>query len=234
MTTMKKQLTVKPDYNEFLQAVDEYTAEIPIVIRQPFRQALHSEYEGDYEKVEERCRVILAVHPHNTEALALLGRAQLSQQKYQEAEETLREVLTKEPDRNFERIEHGIAFHALGKYHEAIGELQKADPEKDYHPFYYSTLGNCYQNTGNRKKAKDAFRVQIALWEKDREILSAENLDACFCNVIYLDGALSLTELSADLDAYRKFLSETEMTPVMKDHLANNIAYWSTLLTLPA
>ncbi len=231
---MKNQLTVKPEYNEFLQAVDEYTAQIPAVIRQQFRQALHSEYEGDYKKVEEICRDILESQPYNVEAQALLGRALLSQQKYEEAEETLREVLEKEPDRNFERIEHGISLQALGKYHEAIGELLKADPEKDHHPFYYSALGNCYQNTGNRKKARDAFRGEISLWEKNGEILSAENLDACFCNIIYLDGALSLTELSADLDAYRAFLRETEMTMVMKEHLANNIAYWSTLLTLPA
>ena len=60
MTTKKKQLTVKPEYDEFLQAVDEYTTQIPLVIRQQFRQALHSEYEGDYQKVEEICRDMLA------------------------------------------------------------------------------------------------------------------------------------------------------------------------------
>ena len=91
MATTKKQLTVKPEFNDFLQAVDEYTAQLPLVIRMPFRQALHCEYEGAYEKMEELCRGILAGHPENTEALALLGRAQLSQQKYKEAEETLRE-----------------------------------------------------------------------------------------------------------------------------------------------
>ena len=97
MPTTKKQLTVKPEFNDFLQAVDEYTAQLPLVIRMSFRQALHSEYEGDYGKVEELCRGMLASHPENTEVLALLGRAQLSQQKYKEAEETLRDVLEKEP-----------------------------------------------------------------------------------------------------------------------------------------
>ena len=48
MPTTKKQLTVKPEFNDFLQAVDEYTAQLPLVIRMSFRQALHSEYEGDY------------------------------------------------------------------------------------------------------------------------------------------------------------------------------------------
>ena len=99
MTTKKKQLTVKPEYDEFLQAVDEYTTQIPLVIRQQFRQALHSEYEGNYEKVEEICRDMLAGHPDHVEVQALLGRALLSQQKYKEAEETLREVLEKEPQR---------------------------------------------------------------------------------------------------------------------------------------
>ena len=234
MATTKKQLTVKPEFNDFLQAVDEYTAQLPLVIRMPFRQALHCEYEGNYEKMEELCRGILAGHPENTEALALLGRAQLSQQKYKEAEETLREVLEKEPERNFERIEHGICFHAMGRYHEALMELLKGDPDKDYHPFYYSTLGDCYENTGNRMSARNAFRKEIAMWEESGEMASSENLDGCFCNMIYLDGSLSLTELSADLEVYRKFLREAEMTQTMQDHLAKNIAYWSTLLTLPA
>ena len=70
MPTTKKQLTVKPEFNDFLQAVDEYTAQLPLVIRMSFRQALHSEYEGDYEKVEELCRGMLASHPENTEVLA--------------------------------------------------------------------------------------------------------------------------------------------------------------------
>lgn len=231
---MKKQLIVKPEYNDFLQAVEEYTEQLPEEIRQPFRQALLSEYEGEYDKMEELCREILVSRPGETEVLALLGRALLSQQKYKEAEETLREVLEKEPERNYERIEHGISFHALGKYHEALRELQKADPEKDYHPFYYSTLGNCYENTGNRRKAGNAYRAEITRWEKTGELLSPENLDGCFRNLIYLDAAHSLTELSADLDAYRRFLKEAEMTQTMKERLANNIAYWSALLTLPA
>ena len=234
MSTTKKQLIVKPEFNDFLQAVDEYTEQIPAVIRRTFRQALHNEYEGNFEKMEEHCRDMMISHPDNVEVLALLARAQLAQRKYKEAEETLREVLEKDPALNFERIEHGIAFHALGKYHEALGELLKADPNEDYHPFYYSTLGNCYENTGNRRKARNAYRMEITRWEETGEMASPENLDGCFCNLIYLDAVLSLPELSADLDLYRKFLRETEMTQTMKGHLANNIAYWSALLTLPA
>ena len=50
MSTTKKQLIVKPEFNDFLQAVDEYTEQIPAVIRQTFRQALHSEYGGGFRK----------------------------------------------------------------------------------------------------------------------------------------------------------------------------------------
>lgn len=233
-TTEKKQLTVKPDFNDFSQDVDEYTAQLPILIRESIRQALYSEYEGNYERVEEICSGLLERNPGSSEALALLGRAQLSRRKYKEAENTLRQLLEKEPDRNFERIEHGITFHALGRYHDAIRELIKADPEEDYHPFYNSTLGDCYENTGNRQKAREAFRAEAARWEETGEIVSPENLDRCFNRLIYLDGALSLMELSSDLDAYRRFLEKADMTPTMKEHLANNIAGWSALLTIPA
>lgn len=232
-TTTKKQLSVKPDFNVFLEEVDEYTSKLPIVIRESIRQALYSEYEGNYERVEEICGSLLEKNPGNAEALAILGRAQLSQRKYKEAEGTLRELLEKEPDRNFERIEHGISYHALGKYHEALRELLKADPEEDYHPFYYSTLGDCYENTGNRSKAREAFHAETARWEETTEMASPENLDGCFSRLIYLDAELTLPELAFDLDAYRSFLQKTEMTPAMKEHLANNIAKWSALLTLP-
>ena len=233
MPEKKNHIIIKPEFNEFVQAVDEYTAQLPLVIRESIRQVLYCEYEEKYEEMEKLCNDILEKNPGNTEALSLLGRAQLSQRKYQEAEQVFREILDKEPERNYERIEHGITFHALGKYHEALQELQKADPEEDYHPFYYSTLGDCYQNSGNRHKARDAFRAEITRWEKTGEMVSAENVDACFCNLIYLDAALYLGELAADLDAYGRFLEAIEMTPEMKAHLASNIAYWSTLLTVP-
>ena len=66
MSTSKKQLIVKPEFNDFLQAVDEYTEQIPAVIRQTFRQALHSEYEGNFEKMEEHCRDMMISHPERT------------------------------------------------------------------------------------------------------------------------------------------------------------------------
>ena len=80
----------------------------------------------------------------------------------------------------------------------------------------------------------DGERAEFNLNRFLNEMASSENLDGCFCNMIYLDGSLSLTELSADLEVYRKFLREAEMTETMQDHLTKNIAYWSTLLTLPA
>ena len=59
-TTEKKQLTVKPEFNHFSQDVDEYTAQLPIMIRESIRQALYSEYEGNYERVEEICSSLRA------------------------------------------------------------------------------------------------------------------------------------------------------------------------------
>lgn len=232
MPTTSKQLTVRPESDVFLRQVDEYAGQLPAEIREPMRQALQKEFEGDYEKVEEICLGILEKDPDNMEALPLLGRTQLAERKYEEALESFRKVLEKEPGRNFERIAYGITLHALLRYPEALQELQKVDPEADYHPFYYSTLADCYENTGNRKKARDAYRAEIARWEKTRETASPENLDGCFCSLIYLDASLSLPELPADLDLYRDFLNKADLTPEMTDRLAGNIAYWSSLLTV--
>ena len=217
MSDTKNHVIVKPEFNEFVQAVDEYTSQLPLVTRESIRQVLYCEYEEKYQEMEKLCDDILEKNPGNAEALALLGRAQMSQRKYTEAEQTLRGLLEKEPERNYERIEHGIALHALGRYHEALRELQKADPEADYHPFYYTILGNCYQNTGNRQKARDSFRAEVTRWEKTGEMASQEILDGCFNNLIYLDAALYHAELSADLNSYESFLEKAEMTPEMKE-----------------
>lgn len=233
MPTTKKHLTVKPAFDAFVQEVDEYTAKLPLLIRESIRQVLYCEYEEKFEEMEKLCDDILKKNPGNAEALALLGRAQLSQGKHEEAEQTFQKLLESEPDRNFERKEHGIALHALGRYHDALRELQKADPEEDYHPFYYSILGDCYQKTGNRQKARDAFRAEVTRWEKTGEMASQSILDGCFNNLIYLDAALYHGDLSKDLYAYKGFLENAEMTPEMKENLAGNIAYWSTLLTVP-
>ena len=233
-TIEKRHLTVKPEFNDFVQEVDEYCAQLPLVTRESIRQALYSEYEEDYGKAAEICSEILAKDPDNVDALMILGRAQLSERNYEAAEQSFRELLEKEPDKNFARISHGICFHALGRYQEAIRELQKADPEEEeHHPFYYSTLGDCYENTGNRLKAREAYRAEIAWWERTGEPASPENVDGCFCNLIYLDAALYLPELPEDLDLYKRFLEKAEMTDALKDHLTSNIAYWSTLLTVP-
>ncbi len=234
MPTTDKQLTVRPEFDDFLKQVDEYAGQLPAEIREPMRQALYSEYDGNYDKVEEICKGILEKDPENMEALPLLGRTQLAQRKYEEAQESFQKLLEKDPGRNFERIEYGITLHALLKYPEALQELQKVDPEADYHPFYYSTLADCYESTGNRRKARDAYRAEIAHWEKTGDIASPENLDGCFCNVVYMDAALSLPELPADLDLYKSFLEKADLTPDMQNRLAGNIAYWSSLLTVPS
>ena len=116
MPTTSKQLTVRPESDVFLRQVDEYAGQLPAEIREPMRQALQKEFEGDYEKVEEICLGILEKDPENMEALPLLGRTQLAERKYEEALESFRKVLEKEPGRNFERIAYGITLHALLRY----------------------------------------------------------------------------------------------------------------------
>ena len=82
MPTTSKQLTVRPESDVFLRQVDEYAGQLPAEIREPMRQALQKEFEGDYEKVEEICLGILEKDPENMEALPLLGRTRLAERKY--------------------------------------------------------------------------------------------------------------------------------------------------------
>ena len=45
MSDTKNHVIVKPEFNEFVQAVDEYTSQLPLVTRESIRQVLYCEYE---------------------------------------------------------------------------------------------------------------------------------------------------------------------------------------------
>ena len=232
-TENRHMITVRPQVSRFAEDVDEYAAGLPLTIRETMREALYREYEGNYEQEEALCREMLEKLPDHQDVLSLLGRCLLSQRKYNEAQEIYEHMLETGKADEVDRISLGIVYHAKEDYRKAVEQLEAVGTPSEYHPFFYSTLGDSYQKIGKEHKARDTFRAEVTRYEETREIQSPENLDGCFCCLIYLDARLTmLTELKVDMAVYKRFLEKTEMTPTMKKHLAGNISYWSTLLTM--
>lgn len=41
-------ITVRSDLHDYMEQIDQYTAQLPLTIREQMRQALYREYDGDY------------------------------------------------------------------------------------------------------------------------------------------------------------------------------------------
>ena len=225
-------ITVRSDLKDYMEQIDQYTAQLPLTIREQMRQALYREYESDYEAQEKLCREMLQAAPGNADVLSMLGRCLLSQGKAEEAQQYLEQAVQADGSDQNTVISLGQAFHAQQKYRQAAELLAGIDPPADYHPFYCTVYGDCLENLGQRQKARDVYRREVTRWEETRKVPSIEILDGCFVRVIYLDAVLGAAQLTVDTGVYKRFLSTVNMDASMKKRLAQNISYLSTALTV--
>ena len=225
-------ITVRSDLQNYMEQIDQYTAQLPLTIREQMRQALYREYESDYEAQEKLCREMLQAAPGNADVLAMLGRCLLSQGKAEEAQQYLEQAVEADDSDQNTVISLGQAYHAQQKYKQAAEVLAKVDPPAEYHPFFYTVYGDCLENLGQREKAREIYRKEVTRWEETRQIPSVEILDGCFVRLIYLDAVLGAMELTVDAAVYKRFLAAVSMDAGMKRRLAQNISYLSTALTV--
>ena len=225
-------ITVRSDLGNYMEQIDQYTAQLPLVIREQMRQALYREYESDYEAQESLCREMLEILPESEDVLSMLGRCLLSQGRFEEAQEYLEKAVKADPSDQNAVISLGQAYHALGEYKKAAQQLETIFPPSDYHPFYYTVYGDCLENLGQKEKARDIYSREVTLYEESRKINSVEILDGCFVRMLYLDAILGSVKLTVDLGVYKRFLSAVEMNADMQKRLAQNISYLSTALTV--
>ena len=62
-------ITVRSDLHDYMEQIDQYTAQLPLTIREQMRQALYREYDGDYAGQEKLCREMLEVLPDSADVL---------------------------------------------------------------------------------------------------------------------------------------------------------------------
>lgn len=222
---------MRSDLHDYMEQIDQYTAQLPLAIREQMRQALYREYESDYAAQESLCREMLEIMPGNADVLSMLGRCLLSQGRFEEAQEYLEQALEAEPEDQNTVISLGQAYHAQKQFKKAVSLLEKIDPPAEYHPFYYTVYGDCLENLGQKERARAVYRKEVTLWEETRRISSVDILDGCFVRVIYLGAVTNAMELTVDTGVYKRFLSTVQMDADMQKRLTRNISFLSTALT---
>ena len=121
---------------------------------------------GDYAAAETALGRALELSPNDLQAVALLGWAQMHQEKYDDALLNFQRVLMKEPANALARINVGYICLKKQIFGEAIEHLSKAirldnDPKATLYAHYY--LGLVYLEREMYEDAQTFFRKSLAL-----------------------------------------------------------------------
>ena len=121
---------------------------------------------GDYEAAETALTKALELAPNELQAIALLGWAQMHQEKYDEALMNFQRVLMKEPANALARINVGYICLKKRIFGEAIEHLSKAirldnDSKATLYAHFY--LGLVYLEREMYEDAQTFFRKTLAL-----------------------------------------------------------------------
>lgn len=121
---------------------------------------------GDYEGAETALIKAIALSPDDPQSVALLGWAQMLQEKYDDALMTFQKVLVREPLNAVARINVGYICLKKGIFGEAIEHLSKAirlDNDKKATLYAHFYLGLVYLERDMYKDAQTFFHKTIAL-----------------------------------------------------------------------
>ena len=121
---------------------------------------------GDYAAAETALGRALELSPNDLQAVALLGWAQMHQEKYDDALLNFQRVLMKEPANALARINVGYICLKKQIFGEAIEHLSKAirldnDPKATLYAHYY--LGLVYLEREMYEDAQTFFRKSLSL-----------------------------------------------------------------------
>jgi len=133
---------------------------------------------GRMDEAEERLEEVLDEFPDDPEADNDLGFLWADQNKHLErALPMIRVAVADQPDNRAFRDSLGWVYFRLGRYSEAIAELEKAIDEKQPDATILDHLGDAYQKAGNMDKATAAWRRAKTAYDKDKEPEKAKKME---------------------------------------------------------
>jgi len=127
----------------------------------------------DLPRAEEWLEQVLDEFPDDVGASNDLGYLWADQGRHlQRALKMIRLAVEAQPDNLAYRDSLGWVFYRLGRFDEAVAELEKAAVENDNHPpdaVILDHLGDAYLKTGQVEKAKNAWRRAVKLFRQQEE-----------------------------------------------------------------
>jgi arylsulfatase A-like enzyme/Flp pilus assembly protein TadD len=118
---------------------------------------------ADNKQAADALRLALRLNPRNYLARRQLARVYWREDRPKEAESELAEVAREHPGFAEGRAEHGIALAKLGRYREALAELNAALTLGYYDAVVYNYAGIAYAETGDREQALKAYEKAVQL-----------------------------------------------------------------------
>ena len=121
---------------------------------------------GDYDGAEQALHRAIELSPGDPQSEALLGWAQMLQEKYDDAQANFQRVLMREPQNALARINVGYICLKKGAFGEAIEHLSKAirlDNDKKATLYAHFYLGLVYLEREMYEDAETFFRKTLAL-----------------------------------------------------------------------
>ncbi len=134
---------------------------------------------GRLDEAEQRLEEVLDDFPDDIEADNDLGFLWADRNVHlARALTMIRAAIAAEPDNRAYRDSLGWVYFRLGRFPDAVAELEKAVDEKQPDGTVLDHLGDAYQKVGNSAKALATWRRSIEALKKDKEAEKAEKVAA--------------------------------------------------------
>jgi tetratricopeptide (TPR) repeat protein len=130
-------------------------------------------------EAEEWLQQVLDEYPEDAGACNDLGYLWADQGKHlARALAMIRQAVAAEPENIAYRDSLGWVLYRLGRYPEAVAELQKAAAGKDPDAAVLDHLGDAQQQAGQAEQARQSWRLAAAAFRKDKDEEQAKRVEA--------------------------------------------------------
>ena len=139
--------------------------------------------KGDFPQAEEWLEQVLDEFPDDTGAMNDLGYLWADQNKHlARAERMIRQAVAAEPDNAAYRDSLGWLLFRLGKYPQALAELEKAAAGDKPDGTVLDHLGDAYSKLDRRDKAVAAWRKAAEVFRQEKETDKAKAVEKKIAN----------------------------------------------------
>jgi tetratricopeptide (TPR) repeat protein len=133
-----------------------------------FEYGLYLDRLGEFDGAVAKMEQVLAITPDDAHALNYVGYTWADRGiNLEKALEYIQRAVDLKPDDGFVRDSLGWVYFKMGRYGEAVTELEAAASMQPDDPTIQEHLGDAYQKAGELKKAVEAYGKAVSLYDDD-------------------------------------------------------------------